>query len=136
MKKNRDESEESDDEKMVFKISEKRVDHSSSPVPLLPPPPSPSQSSKKSAKVDSSSSDGSDDEKDPLAIFRSKNDSTSVVEQGKNLFADWEEEKNDVEVEVVSRVCVMSSIDVVSLRFVLFLFSVHFVSVKNKPKTR
>lgn len=115
MKKARDESEESDDEKMVFKISEKRVDHSSSPVPLLPPPPSPCQSSKKSTNVDSSSSDGSDDEKDPLAIFRSKTDSTSVVEQGKSLFVDWEEEKKDVEVEVVSRVCVISSIDVVSL---------------------
>ncbi|CAF1673720.1 unnamed protein product, partial [Adineta ricciae] len=105
-KKKDNDSEDSDDEKMVFKIGEKKSDTSfydmNIPVPLLPPPPSPSTSKKyKEASDDaSSSSSETDDELDPLAI-RPKREKAKVAPQPnnneKNFTPSWQENEHQQE---------------------------------------
>lgn len=98
-KKSKNDSDESEDEKMVFKIGEKKTtssdQHANVPVPLLPPPPSSPSTSKKytGASDDAgSSSSGEDDNDDPLAVFRSKSiKDKSKPTTGTNLITDWDE---------------------------------------------
>lgn len=97
-------SDDSDDSKMVFKIHDKKADTSLNqainiPVPLLPPPPSPSSSRKyKEASDDaSSSSSETENEDDPLAMFRSKSVKNNTNQkQGNNLITDWDEPEDTV----------------------------------------
>jgi hypothetical protein len=114
-KQNAKDSDDSEDEKMVFKIEERKsntsLNETNIPVPLLPPPPSPSTSKKyKEASDDagsSSSETDNEDENDPLAIFRSKSTkNTTNQKQGNNLITDWEEQEDNQEEE--DRVCLMS----------------------------
>lgn len=90
-------SDDSDDGKMVFKIGEKKtsVNQPNILVPLLPPPPSPSKHSAESGEDASVSSESADeDENDPLAMFRSKSlKKKTDGNQNKNLIADWDEEE-------------------------------------------
>lgn len=128
-KETHEDSDDSDDSKMVFRISEKKSDTANLaaniPVPLLPPPPSPSLS-KKSKESDgnrSGSSSPTDDEAelDPLAIFRNKSEQSPV--KGKNLISDWDESSatNEYEQERVGKLSV--SVDVVCLVLVTMLSS-------------
>ncbi|CAF3952112.1 unnamed protein product [Rotaria sp. Silwood2] len=104
-KKEKDnDSDDSDNSKMVFKIGEKKhtsIHDRNIPVPLLPPPPSSSTITSKKYKEasddasSSSTATDNEDENDPLAIFRSKSQKKKTNQQpGKNLITDWDEEEN------------------------------------------
>ena len=122
---------------MVFRIGEKKADDShqsiNMPVPLLPPPPSPSSFKKyKDASDDAgSSSSETEDENDPLAMFRTK--SSDTAKQGSNLITDWEEEPGQAKtMDETERVClvsvrvVVSSVVPMSSRSVFVIFTLAF----------
>jgi hypothetical protein len=110
-------SDDSDDSKMVFKISEKQSETSLNdiniPVPFLPPPPSPSTTKKyKEASDDASSSSSAtdnEDENDPLAMFRSKSIKNKINQkQGNNLITDWDEQDDtQINQQEEHRVCLI-----------------------------
>ena len=140
-KKNNHDSDDSEDEKMVFKIGEKKCstmdNQSNVSVPLLPPPPSPSTTSKKYKEGnDASSSSSEDDDDDPLAVFRSK----SIKEQktGTNLITDWDEpEETPIGHEQPKVYLILLSI-VSSLLSRLVLLNIHrtFFSLLNILRNR
>jgi hypothetical protein len=111
-KEKENDSDDSDDSKMVFKITEKKQE-TNIPVPLLPPPPSASSSTSKKYKEASddasSSSSATEDENDPLAMFRSKSVKNKTNQkQGNNLITDWEDNEDDTKVnQEGERVCLM-----------------------------
>ena len=128
-KKAKHDSDDSEDEKMVFKIAEKKTttsdQHANVPVPLLPPPPSPSTAKKyKEASDDAGSSSSEDDNDDPLAVFRSKSIKDKTKQPtGTNLITDWDEpEETPVEQHEEHKVYLMLSSFVSSLSSRLVLF--------------
>jgi hypothetical protein len=115
-KKVEKDSDDSEDEKMVFKIEAKKLETSSYEsnisVPFLPPPPSPSTTKKyKEASDDaSSSSSETEDENDPLAVFRPKSIKNKTNQkQGNNLITDWDEQDDTKIDQEEERVCLMLS---------------------------
>lgn len=120
-------SDDSEDEKMVFKIGEKKSstydDQSQIPVPLLPPPPSSPAFSKKSNEGNDASSSSSENDDDPLAVFRSKSiKDKSKQQSGTNLISDWDEGDQP---SIEHKVYLMLSSIVVSLSSRLVFLNIH-----------
>ena len=112
----KDDEESDEDSKMTFTIKQARTTDTSQAmaIPLLPPPPT--KGARGTSSYASSSSSDTENEDDPLAIFRTKISTTSNSKPGASLITDWPDEE---EKKSEARVCLIS----VCICRLLFLLS-------------